>query len=204
LQSRYYNPELGRFLNADKFAATGQGLLGYNMFAYCNNSPVQSVDHTGEGPIAIGVLGEVLISLAKAAAATAAVAAGVAIVKKSAKQRQKSHTIYTLSDPTTNQVTYVGRTTDIKTRMKAHSLNPARRKLTATVLHEGLTYEQARAAEQAYILYYSTLDKNNKSSNQINGVNPNRKDYLSVMQNGFGVSEAVDSVLTNKLLILFE
>lgn len=31
LQSRYYDPELGRFLNADVLVSTGQGLLGNNM-----------------------------------------------------------------------------------------------------------------------------------------------------------------------------
>ena len=31
LQSRSYDPELGRFLNADILVSTGQGLLGNNM-----------------------------------------------------------------------------------------------------------------------------------------------------------------------------
>ena len=47
LQSRYYNPEWGRFLNADNFPATGQGLLGNNMFAYCGNNPVSRADTSG-------------------------------------------------------------------------------------------------------------------------------------------------------------
>ena len=47
LQSRYYDPSIGRFLNADAFASTGQGILGYNMFAYCNNCPTCRVDHSG-------------------------------------------------------------------------------------------------------------------------------------------------------------
>lgn len=47
LQSRYYNPEWGRFLNADVLVSTGQGLLGNNMFAYCNNNPVIHIDETG-------------------------------------------------------------------------------------------------------------------------------------------------------------
>ena len=34
LQSRYYNPEVGRFLNADALSSTGQGFSGNNMFAY--------------------------------------------------------------------------------------------------------------------------------------------------------------------------
>ena len=47
LQSRYYNPQIGRFLNADSFASTGQGFVGHNMFAYCGNNPVTHDDDGG-------------------------------------------------------------------------------------------------------------------------------------------------------------
>ena len=47
LQSRYYNPTTGRFLNTDAFAATGQGVLGNNMFAYCGNNPINRQDSSG-------------------------------------------------------------------------------------------------------------------------------------------------------------
>ena len=47
LQSRYYNPTMGRFLNADALISTGQGALGNNMFAYCRNNPVSRKDVTG-------------------------------------------------------------------------------------------------------------------------------------------------------------
>ena len=47
LQSRYYDPELGRFINADSYASTGQGILGNNMFAYCLNNPIIYTDTTG-------------------------------------------------------------------------------------------------------------------------------------------------------------
>ena len=50
LQSRYCNPAIGRFINADTFASTGQGLLGNNMFAYCNNNPIYFVDPFGYRP----------------------------------------------------------------------------------------------------------------------------------------------------------
>lgn len=50
LQSRYYDPEIGRFLNADNYISTGWGLLGYNTFAYCNNSPIVMVDSCGWTP----------------------------------------------------------------------------------------------------------------------------------------------------------
>jgi RHS repeat-associated protein len=48
LQSRYYNPEIGRFISADAYVSTGQGILGNNMFAYCGNNPVNRIDPTGE------------------------------------------------------------------------------------------------------------------------------------------------------------
>ncbi len=47
LQSRYYDPEIGRFINADGFASTGQGMIGFNMFAYCLNNPVNLEDYSG-------------------------------------------------------------------------------------------------------------------------------------------------------------
>ena len=50
LQSRYYDPEVGRFINADTEVATGIGIIGNNMFAYCNNNPVVLVDTNGREP----------------------------------------------------------------------------------------------------------------------------------------------------------
>ena len=48
LQSRYYDPEICRFINADNYPTTGQGLTGNNMFAYCGNNPVNRKDDGGE------------------------------------------------------------------------------------------------------------------------------------------------------------
>ena len=47
LQSRYYDPEICRFINADSYASTGDGFTGFNMFAYCNNNPVNRIDPDG-------------------------------------------------------------------------------------------------------------------------------------------------------------
>ena len=47
LQSRYYNPAWGRFLNVDAYISTGTGLLGYNMYTYCDNDPIMKVDVSG-------------------------------------------------------------------------------------------------------------------------------------------------------------
>ena len=54
LQSRYYDPQNRRFINADSYASTGQGFVGTNMFAYCNNSPILFVDHDGNDAEAVG------------------------------------------------------------------------------------------------------------------------------------------------------
>ena len=54
LQSRYYDPANRRFINADSYQSTGQGFIGTNMFAYCNNSPILFVDHDGNDAEAVG------------------------------------------------------------------------------------------------------------------------------------------------------
>ena len=48
LNSRYYDPFVCRFLNADGYVSTGQGVTSNNMFAYCGNDPVNRSDPSGE------------------------------------------------------------------------------------------------------------------------------------------------------------
>ena len=55
LKSRYYDPEVCRFINADAYASTGQGILGLNMFTYCICSPVTLYDPSGRLTIAAGI-----------------------------------------------------------------------------------------------------------------------------------------------------
>ena len=55
LQSRYYNPAYGRFLNADTtdILEVTQGTThGANLFAYCNNNPIMNVDYGGASVVA--------------------------------------------------------------------------------------------------------------------------------------------------------
>ena len=56
LQSRYYDPEACRFINADGLVSTGQGILGHNIFAYCLGNPVNLEDSNGEMAAAAGAL----------------------------------------------------------------------------------------------------------------------------------------------------
>ena len=60
LQSRYYDPAICRFINADTFATTdANGLLSANMFAYCENNPIMRTDESGElfAEIVGGIIG---------------------------------------------------------------------------------------------------------------------------------------------------
>ena len=51
VSSRYYDPEIGRWINADNaIAGVGGDIRGYNLFAYCMNDPVNMSDHTGHWP----------------------------------------------------------------------------------------------------------------------------------------------------------
>jgi len=58
LQSRYYNPEWGRFITADSISYLGiDGTpTSYNPFVYCGNNPVMYSDPTGEIAISITTL----------------------------------------------------------------------------------------------------------------------------------------------------
>ena len=50
LQSRYYDPAIRRFINADGYINANGDILGFNMYAYCGNNPVMYVDYSGNAP----------------------------------------------------------------------------------------------------------------------------------------------------------
>ena len=51
LQSRYYNPEWGRFLNSDYISMLGanKDFESFNLFVYCGNNPIMRIDTSGCG-----------------------------------------------------------------------------------------------------------------------------------------------------------
>ena len=90
LKSRYYDPQICRFINADELASTGQGILGTNMFAYCLNNPVNMFDETGTWPswatklvTAVAVVA-VVATVAAITVSTAGAGTAVAVIAVSA------------------------------------------------------------------------------------------------------------------------
>ena len=48
MQTRYYDPELGRFISADSIEYLDPETLGgLNLYAYCGNNPIRETDPTG-------------------------------------------------------------------------------------------------------------------------------------------------------------
>ena len=48
LQSRYYDPAIRRFINADGYVNANGDFIGFNMYAYCGNNPIAYVDVSGD------------------------------------------------------------------------------------------------------------------------------------------------------------
>ena len=94
LGSRYYDPKIRRFINADNNLSSAS-ICGYNLFAYCGNNPVNRTDATGEAwwhwalgaAIVVGCAVATVATcggFAAAAGAVAAVCAGTAAASTAA------------------------------------------------------------------------------------------------------------------------
>lgn len=93
LESRYYDPVVGRFISPDTFASTDiTDALSANMFAYCNNDPVNYKDDQGSMPIIAAALINGVIS-AGFTAVTVALDAQMSGETLSAKELTRSITI---------------------------------------------------------------------------------------------------------------
>ena len=79
LNSRYYSPEFGRFINVDsELAGVGGTTHGYNLFAYCFNNPVNMSDPDGNWPKWLETTAKVFAVAAVVATAAIVVAVAVA------------------------------------------------------------------------------------------------------------------------------
>jgi len=52
LKSRYYDPEIGRFITIDDISyLNSESINGLNLYAYCGNNPIGMVDDNGLSPV---------------------------------------------------------------------------------------------------------------------------------------------------------
>ena len=98
VSSRYYDPEIGRWINADipeTLTADFENFAQYNLFAYCFNNPINMSDETGTWPswakkvvAAVAVVAVVAtvaaVTVATAGAGTAAAVIAVGAAKGAA------------------------------------------------------------------------------------------------------------------------
>ena len=83
LQTRYYDPEVGRFISRDSIEyADPETICGLNLYAYCGNNPVMNVDPMGNAwwDWLAGVLAVVGIALVAGAIAVLTAGIGTAIM----------------------------------------------------------------------------------------------------------------------------
>lgn len=89
LMTRYYDPEIGRFISADALAYLApETINGLNLYAYCYNNPVMGYDPDGTwswsaffkvAVVATIIVAAAVIAVASAGTAVGAIAAGAAI-----------------------------------------------------------------------------------------------------------------------------
>ena len=209
LQSRYYDPNMGRFLNADAFASTGQGFGGNNMFAYCLNNPTFLCDPSGNNAVtapASGYNWEWILGLLPlldgpspvldGLAIGVVVVAGVLICSTSSSAETEAKAEAVVVDDTSygpysvyymcacgdssRTIVYVGRVITANFNSRMTYHNSKGRELVHAV--HGLYYDECRALEQAGMMCYHTINRDSPVNNQIRGISPRNvrgKEYMS-------------------------
>ena len=219
LQSRYYDPVTGRFINADNYSSTGQGVLGNNMFAYCRNNPVSRKDASGTADVSCymgddtpwdDLVSDRLsgggggVSLGTAFGAATVIAGGATLVseaissQKAKDEPRKTYSVYFLEDQN-GIVQYVGRVTDngYKARMVYHYKT---RGLTPKWRISSLKYAEARGLEEIGMIVCHTLNPSNPINNQIHGISPRNKNGGIYMEAAY---KYLDNHIENFILNFF-
>ena len=208
LQSRYYSPEWGRFINFDNYGGEIGSLLSHNGYAYCGNNPVNMFDENGNWFLSVvafaaKAIASVIVPIIKAAVYTvatvtivaAAVVAEEVVKEVEQKNNEKNHIVYKLIDENDNdKVKYVGRTKNEEARKRAHKKKHP--DLIFDTIERGLTKEEARGLEQMYMIEYHTRNYRNK----INGISPNNKKLEIYMEAGRQFLHYVGNILSNEAM----
>lgn len=203
LQSRYYNPEWGRFINFDNYGGTIGEILSHNGYAYCKNNPINMIDENGNFAVMLSALSAVALKALAYTVVTIVTVVTTAAVTETAldyikeqetKNNEKSHTVYQLRNNETKQIEYVGRTVNPETRKQNHKKTKPNH--TFEVIANGLTREEARGIEQIYMVEYNTRSLLNK----INGISKNNIKKELYMNAGRQALQYLGNVVSNEAL----
>ena len=207
LNSRYYNPLVGRFINADGIINANSDFISGNLYQYVSNNPVVLKDNKGSSATIAGGVGvatfapEVLATAAKTLTILLGILVGGAIIEETVSDRktkvyydfkieEEKHSIYTLTD-SLNNVVYVGRTNDFARRQKEHKKNPDRSSYIMEEIRTTNSLSSAIALEQYYINLYKTKNTGIKGCNKRNEISPKSKKieyYRGLLPEDFDVS----------------
>lgn len=216
LNSRYYSPKMGRFINCDGLIGSSKTVIGYNLYTYCNNKPIGCVDNNGNvaavagslygaGAASVGSIVGGALALYGFGAAAGAIAYGIYKISKSIadtkvttssdiKEKKKescedNNNVYILVDDKSS-VQYVGRTTNLAARENQHRHTKAKETLTMIPIAKNICKDKARGLEQELILKYNTFDNSpgNYRNNRINGISRNNENKKTYM-NSFDLDD---------------
>lgn len=199
LNSRYYNPKWGRFINADGLIGLKKERFAYNLYSYCSNNPVIAYDSDGYAFAETALVGVASTNPIGTAAALIIVCGLYAYSRHSGTisidfsldisspfnnknnkkdDDTKEHAVYCLTrDVRKDTCEYVGRTKNLSQTKIRHQNNPYRHDLKLRILDENLTYKEARGEEEYFIRKYNTLNKGNFVNNQIHGISDRNIKY---------------------------
>ena len=155
LQSRYYNPEWGRFINADIIEIlhlSKEEPVNANLFSYCNNNPVLLSDHEGHFALS-GLVGTLAFIALIYVVAYATFAAGVAAT--SVLTRTPRISMPRTSAPSVTilrllvsfaTITYVTAKTKVKRKIKEFNYQYFEAELInrKVIIGKGISFSQAK------------------------------------------------------------
>jgi uncharacterized protein RhaS with RHS repeats len=217
LQSRYYNPEWGRFINADDndiLLEDQDNLLQDNLFAYCLNNPVNMSDDSGyiawwvaaavggaafdsaiyvigaasSGNFSWRELGKHALIGAATGVTFGAVGKGIKAISGALKAGKTAKNYVYISKNASGVVQYVGITNDLARRAAEHLSSKG---IRIQPLMKGLSRSDARAVEQALIEIHGLMKNGGTLINKINSIAKSNPSYTKQLKRGYELLKSI-------------